>query len=61
MLTYGITATGYVVYRDGAVLITQDQVPRVAGKVAFTDDNHKRECAEAHVAELTPPQMAPEA
>lgn len=60
MLTYEIIATGYVIYRDGAVLITQDQVPGVAGKVAFTDDNHKRECAEAHVAELTP-QRAQEA
>lgn len=51
--TYEITAYGYNVLRDGALLIAQSSVPGVAGTVPFADDNDKRLHAEAHVAELT--------
>lgn len=57
MLTYELTDFGYVIYRDGVVLITQDQVPSVAGRVPFESDDQKRECAEAAVQELTPPAV----
>lgn len=54
MLTYEINDRGYVVFRDGAVLITQETVPGVAGNVRFTDDAHKQLCAEAAIAENAP-------
>lgn len=57
-MNYELTDFGYVIYRDGVVLITQDQVPGVPGRVLFTDDDHKRACAEAAIKELTPPDMA---
>lgn len=55
MLTFNITDFGYVIYRDGALLVTQDQVPGVAGRVPFESDIQKLECAQASVQELTPP------
>lgn len=55
MLTYELTNAGYVIYRDGEVLITQDQVPRVPGVVPFADDAEKVLHAEAEIARLTPP------
>lgn len=61
MYTYELTGSGYVIYRDGAVLITQEHVPGVAGKVPFADDAHKHVCAEAAIVELTPPAVEPAA
>lgn len=61
MLTYELNDRGYVVLRDGAVLITQETVPGVAGKVPFIDDAHKQLCAEATIAELNPPAVEPAA
>lgn len=61
MLTYEINDMGYVVFRDGAVLITQETVPGVPGKVVFNDDAHKQLCAEAAIVELTPPAVEPAA
>lgn len=58
MLTYELTNSGYVVFRDGAVLITQETVPAVPGKVPFIDDAHKQLCAEAAIVELTPTTAA---
>ena len=55
MLNYELTDFGYVIYRDGVVLITQDQVPGVPGRVPFESDIQKLECAQASVQELTPP------
>lgn len=55
MLTFQITDFGYVIYRDGELLITQDQVPGVAGRVPFESDIQKLECAQAAIQELTPP------
>lgn len=55
MLNYELTDFGYVIYRDGVVLITQDQVPGVPGRVLFTDDDQKLECAQAAIQELTTP------
>lgn len=55
MMNYELTDFGYVIYRDGVVLITQDLVPSVPGRVLFTDDDQKRTCAEAAIKELTPP------
>lgn len=54
MLTYELNDRGYVVFRDGAVLITQETVPGVPGKVLFNDDAHKQACAEAAILELSP-------
>lgn len=61
MYTYELTSSGYVIYRDGAVLITQEHVPGVAGKVPFADDAAKLGFAEAAIAELTPPAVEPAA
>lgn len=55
MLTYELNDAGYVIFRDGAVLITQDRVPGEPGLVAFTSDEQKAQYAEAHILELTPP------
>lgn len=54
MLTYELTNSGYVIFRDGTVLITQETVPGVPGKVPFIDDAHKQSCAEAAILELSP-------
>lgn len=57
MLTYALTNTGYVIYREGTVLITQDTVPGVPGLVPFASDEDKQLHAEASLAELTPPVL----
>lgn len=54
MLHYELTDTGYVIYRNGDVLITQEFVPGVPGVVEFANDEAKQNYAEAAIAELTP-------
>ena len=54
MLTYELNDRGYVIFRDGTTLITQETVPGVPGKVLFNDDGHKQACAEAAILELSP-------
>lgn len=60
MLTYELNNNGYVILRDGAVLITQEFIPGVPGIVEFPSDESKQLCAEATIVELTPPAVAVE-
>lgn len=52
MLTYQLTQEGYVIHKDGVVLITQECIPGVPGVHPFPSDESKQNYAEAEIAFL---------
>lgn len=58
MLTYQLTNAGYIIYRDGVVLITQECIPGVPGVNPFASDEDKQFYAEATIAEISTPAGA---
>lgn len=49
MLTYQLTQEGYIIYRDGVVLITQECIPGIPGVHPFLSDEAKQNYAEAEI------------
>lgn len=52
MLTYQLTQEGYVIHKDGVVLITQEFIPGVPGVHPFPSDESKQNYAEAEITFL---------